>query len=293
MARKQYDPAVSQEHVRQARERLEAAVETLMTDEGWQRYLRSQSKFHRYSWGNTLLIWSQNPEASHLRGFKGWLELGRCVRKGEHGIRILAPAGKGVRYGENAETGEAEVVASWTRFTTTVVFDLSQTDPLPDHPHPFDPTETPFTGAEVTGDHDMCVSLTATLDAWITDQGWSVAIGGTPEHPRANGLCRPSEKHIWIKAMSAPEVLSTLIHEAAHALTHSTVNTTDGYATGEVVAEATAFIVCDYFGLDAQAPAAEYIASWLSKDAAGFKKGLAAIQTTAHQMIDALSAAAA
>jgi hypothetical protein len=54
-------------------------------------FLKTMAKFHRYSWFNCMLIWMQRPEATHVAGFKKWLELGRCVKKGEKGIMILAP----------------------------------------------------------------------------------------------------------------------------------------------------------------------------------------------------------
>src|SRR5438128_2050298 len=79
---------------REQLEQLRLATSSLLTSEGWRRWLRTRSRFHRYSLRNTLLIAYQCPHATHLAGFRSWLELGRCVRKGEKAIRILAP----VRY---------------------------------------------------------------------------------------------------------------------------------------------------------------------------------------------------
>src|SRR2546427_261480 len=79
---------------REQLDRLRAATDALLTSEGWQRWLRTRSRFHRYSLRNTLLIAFQCPHATHVAGFRQWLGLGRCVRKGEKAIRIFAP----VRY---------------------------------------------------------------------------------------------------------------------------------------------------------------------------------------------------
>src|ERR1700686_951811 len=59
--------------------------------EALQKYLATMGRFHRYSWGNTLLIASQRPDAPHVAGFHAWHQLGRSVKKGEKGIMILAP----------------------------------------------------------------------------------------------------------------------------------------------------------------------------------------------------------
>lgn len=71
--------------------RLEQGLERLLESNGFRDYLRVQSRFHAYSFGNALLIWAQRPDATQVAGFNAWREMGRNVRKGEHGIQILAP----------------------------------------------------------------------------------------------------------------------------------------------------------------------------------------------------------
>src|SRR5579884_3603830 len=87
-------PEQRDERRRQQLDQLREATNTLLTSEGWQRWLRTRSRFHHYSLRNTLLIAFQCPHATHVAGFRKWLELGRCVRRGETAIRIFAP----VRY---------------------------------------------------------------------------------------------------------------------------------------------------------------------------------------------------
>ena len=106
--RSQRRPTAEQRDARRREqlEQLRQATSALLTSEGWQRWLRTRSRFHRYSLRNTLLIAFQCPHATHVAGFRRWLELGRCVRKGEKGIRIFAP----VRYRRRdaEQTGEDE-----------------------------------------------------------------------------------------------------------------------------------------------------------------------------------------
>src|SRR5260370_27586423 len=75
------------------RERMEQAARALLSSEGWERWVRVRSRngLARYSFGNQLLIAMQRPDATYVAGFRAFLELNRCVRKGERAIRILAP----------------------------------------------------------------------------------------------------------------------------------------------------------------------------------------------------------
>src|SRR3989441_13271159 len=86
----------------QQRELLDSAVRELLTSEGWERWVRTRATFHRYSWRNTMLIASQMPTATRVAGFRAWLKLNRCVRKGERGIRIFAPMNVPERNGDGA-----------------------------------------------------------------------------------------------------------------------------------------------------------------------------------------------
>src|SRR5271155_830323 len=94
------------------RDRLEQAARALLSSDGWQRWVRARSTngLSRYSFGNQLLIAMQCPDASYVAGFRAFLDLNRCVRKGERAIRILAPisvrARENGREGEGGENGE-------------------------------------------------------------------------------------------------------------------------------------------------------------------------------------------
>jgi antirestriction protein ArdC len=96
-------------------------------------YLAVMARFHRYSWGNALLIASQHPEATRVAGFHAWRKLGRYVRKGEKGIIILAPMVGRKRRAEDEELAEDEQTRVFG-FRAAYVFDVSQTEgePLPE-----------------------------------------------------------------------------------------------------------------------------------------------------------------
>ena len=81
----------NQEKIKAALKKIDESLETISTDEDWLKYLYFQSKFYNYSFGNTMLIYFQNRNASYVKGYKSWNDLGRFVRKGAKGLAILAP----------------------------------------------------------------------------------------------------------------------------------------------------------------------------------------------------------
>lgn len=115
--------------LRKAHERLETAVTQIVSGDDWRRTLKVASSFHRYSFNNHLLIFSQRPDATLVAGFRKWLQLGRHVRKGEKGIAILAPC----KYKTKIEDddGEEQTLQQIRGFRVVYVFDISQTDGEP------------------------------------------------------------------------------------------------------------------------------------------------------------------
>ena len=235
---------------RQELERLRQATDALLTSEGWQRWLRTRSRFHRYSLRNTLLIAHQCPHATYVAGFRRWLELGRAVRKGEKGIRIFAP----IRYPQrdpgqtDGDRGERELVG----FRLAAVFDVSQTEPLPDtDPAPLDPPGAPVSG-------DSHVHLLGPLEQHARTLGFSV--GYEPLQGRS-GYCSRRESRIVIDAaLPANAKVATLVHELAHA--HGIDYATHSRDEAELIVESVAFIVCGSVGLDTSGESVAYLAGW-------------------------------
>jgi len=119
---------------REAFEQLVKDVEAGKSDT-LKAYLKAMGRFHRYSAGNAILIQLQRPEAKHVAGFRAWQRLGRHVKKGEHGIAIMAPVvwrrkNRSAQDDDDKDSDEETV----STFKTAYVFDISQTDgePLPE-----------------------------------------------------------------------------------------------------------------------------------------------------------------
>lgn len=245
-------------------DRLKQATEALLASDGWQRWLRTRSRFHRYSFRNTLLIAAQCPHATHVAGFRRWLELGRCVRKGEKAIRIFAP----VRYRRDRDGNDGEGNTNDDRsaaansdegtpqqlvgFKLAAVFDVSQTDPLPDvEPTPLEPPSQPVSG-------DSHSDLLPLLEQHADALGYTVSY--EPLAGRA-GYCAATEHRIAVDLdLPANGKVATLIHELAHA--HGIDYQRFTRPEAELIVESVAYIVCAAAGLDTGSESVPYLASW-------------------------------
>jgi len=205
------------------------------------RYLAMLARFHRYSLGNVLLIGWQRPDATRVAGFHTWKKLGRHVKRGEKGIRILAPIVW--RKKEKQERSEGEDEEELVQFRTVCVFDVAQTDgkPLPEFAQ----------ACGQPGEHtDMLMQFAA-------ERGIEVEFSAALIS--AHGLSAGG-KIIVRKGLSPAEEFSVLAHELAHELLHRDEEETPASRTvRETEAEAVAFVVCQAVGLEAVNAAADYI----------------------------------
>lgn len=211
-------------------------------------YLDTLSRFHRYSFGNCILIALQRPEATFVAGFQRWKQMGRWVKKDEKGIAILAPVLNRKKKVEQEEGEEPEERPARTvrGFKVAHVFDVSQTDgkELPEF-------------ASLAGDPG---EKTARLVSIIEERGISLefveTLGG------ANG-CSMGGMIKVVKTLPPSQTFSTLTHELAHELLHQgdrRQHTTK--AVRETEAEAVAYVVCRWAGIDCSTRAADYIQLW-------------------------------
>ena len=268
-------PADREARRQRDRERLAEATRELLTSEGWSRWLRTRATLHSYSLHNTLLIAQEchrrGISPTHVAGFKTWLKLGRCVRKGERGISILAPIRVRDRDRDRDDDGD-EGREERLFFRAVHVFDVSQTDPLPSaEPTPLGPPRAPVEG-------DSHAHLLGPLERLADELGYTVVYCGLSA---ADGLCDYRQRRISVDDGLAPNgTVAVLIHELAHALVGQ-----DGRlsrAVEEVVVEAVAYIGCASAGLDTGCDSVPYIA------AHGDEQALAAL-TDAAELIDALA----
>jgi antirestriction protein ArdC len=280
VAKQQTTPEERQRRREQQRERLARATEELLTSEGWRRWLRARATFHSYSLRNTLLIAQQAEErgftATHVAGFRAWLSLDRCVRKGERGLRILAPMS--VRDVDEA-TGEER---RRTFFREAAVFDISQTEPLPGR----EPVALSPPGGEIEGDSHA--ELVPALEGLAEQIGYPVAY--SDELERAAGVCDRRARRITIRAGMAPNrTAAVLIHELGHALVAEVEDTTLPAAREELLVESVAFVVSAAAGLDVSCEAVPYVASFGGEDAVEqLERCAQAIDAIAGRIEDAL-----
>ncbi len=226
------------------REQVERAVRELLTSDGWRCWAETRATFHRYSFGNCLLIAQQAPQASQVAGFKAWQQLGRQVRKGERAIRIMAPMSVKERDAAGDETGGRVVF-----FRAVPVFDVAQTDgePLPEAPR-----------EPITGDsHERYIEL---LTAHAGSLGFTVE-RETLEHGHG-GYCDAKRRRIVIASDvdGANARVRVLVHELAHA--HGVSYRDYSREQAEVIVETAAVIVCGSLGLDTSGESIPYIAEW-------------------------------
>ena len=253
------------------------------------------SKFHNYSFNNTMLIAMQKPDATLVAGFKAWQkDFDRHVKKGEKGIRILAPAPYKIKEEQeklDPVTGEImldkngmpvteEVEIKIPAFRVVPVFDVSQTDGK----------ELPDIGVnELSGSvedyEDFMQALTEVSSVPITYED----IEG-----EAKGYFHTTDHRIAIQeGMSQSQTVKTAIHEVAHAKLHDRERNQDIDAvldkdrnTKEVEAESVAYTVCQHFGIDTSDYSFGYIAGWSSdRDMKELKSSLDTIRKTASELI--------
>ena len=289
------DAKTEKQKVQEITEKLEQGIKELFESEKYKTYLNTMSKFHNYSFNNTMLIAMQKPDATLVAGFKAWQKnFDRHVKKGEKGIRILAPAPYKIKEEQeklDPVTGEImldkngmpiteEVEIKIPAFRVVPVFDVSQTDGK----------ELPDIGVnELLGSvedyEDFMQALTEVSPVPITYED----IDGD-----AKGYFRTTDHRIAIQeGMSQSQTVKTAIHEVAHAKLHDREQNQDIDAildkdrnTKEVEAESVAYTVCQHFGIDTSDYSFGYIAGWSSdRDMKELKSSLDTIRKTASELI--------
>lgn len=289
------------DQLKEITERLEQGVKDIFTSEMYTKYLLTMSKFHNYSFNNTLLIAMQRPDATLVAGYNAWKnKFNRYVKKGEKGIQIIAPAPvkeREEREKIDKDTGlavlnengvpEIEVVERVIpRFRVTTVFDYAQTDgePLPT--------------LEVN-------ELTArvkdyTLLKEAIEQVSPVPIRFGEIEGSAKGYYSHMDKEICVRAdMGESQTIKTMIHEVAHAMLHDSDQMKQrgeekDQLTKETEAESIAFTVCSALGIDTSDYSFPYVASWASgKELKELKDSMDTIRLTAADFLEKLETAVA
>jgi antirestriction protein ArdC len=263
-----------QQLVASAVDRLVEALEAGQSD-ALRAFLSAAARFHRYSFGNVLLIASQRPEATRVAGFNTWRTLNRFVKKGEKGIAIMAPLVRRARNEEHEQPqttdAKSEAIRTVVGYRVVYVFDVAQTDgePLPDL-------------ARAAGDPGEQLERLKTVVS-----SFGIALEFAEDLAGADGLSKKGTIVLRDDLASAEE-FSVLVHELAHELLHQgerRAATTKGQR--ELEAEAVACIVSESLGLQAVDASSDYIQLYRG-DREALEASLADIQKTAARILEAL-----
>ena len=287
------------EKLKEITDRLEQGITELFDSERYKEYLRVMSKFHNYSFNNTLLIAMQKPDASLIAGFSAWKNnFGRNVMKGQKGIKILAPSPFKIKkemekidpqtqkaiIGKDGKPVTEEKEITIPAFKVVSVFDVSQTEgrEIPD-----------IAVNMLTGDVEHYKDVFAALEKTSP-----VPVGFEKIEGGAHGYYHLEDKRIALdEGMSELQTLKTLIHEIAHAKLHDIdlnapledLENRPDRRTREVQAESIAYTVCQHYGLDTSDYSFGYVAGWSAgRELAELKSSLETIRSTAAEIINSI-----
>jgi hypothetical protein len=239
----------------QDRQRLNEAANRLLISEGWQRCVRVRARggLARLSLNNQLLIALSCADATFVAGFKAWLSLGYCVRKGEKAIRIIAPMPVKPRRDDDVDDSTAGDARPRVLFTAVSVFDRSQVAPLDGVEQiPLEPPCEPLSG-------DSHAHLLAPLQAFSESLGFIVAFESIPGS--TGGWCDQKARRIVVDAdQPANARLRILIHETIHALGVGYAEY--GRERAEVIVDTATYVVAASVALDVGGESVPYVAGW-------------------------------
>ena len=242
---------------------LQERIQQFKSSDEFLGFLKTMSRFHRYSFSNQLLILAQKPNATHVAGFRAWKQLGRYVRKGERGISIMVPL-KNLKRDEVTDEEQAIVVG----YSVGYVFDISQTDgePLPNIDLSMENHGREFM--------TQCMMLAKKMGVTVMMR----------ESMRADGLSTGG-KVILRRDDNPSYMAATLLHELAHEkLHHGPEEELLSREQRELEAETVAYLVCDRFGIGI--PAHKYLATW--HQSADIMDSLRRIADCTPELIDGL-----
>lgn len=286
------------ERLKEVTDKLEAGVTEVFEGGRFADYLQTMSRFHHYSFGNILLIAMQFPGASQVAGFNDWKKkFGRNVKKGEKGIKILAPCiFEAVEEREKLDPANQRPIVDSSgkpmvercrveakRFKVVTVFDVSQTEgkELPEI--------APVLAGDVAQYEHIIGGLAKLSPVPIVFEDFPEQGHGYFSHAEGRIVVRPG--------MSQAQTLKTMIHEIAHAklqsdpgeTVHSMFEGEKDRPAREVEAESVAYVVCQHLGVDTSGYSFGYVAGWSTgKGTPELKAALDTIRSTAAELIDGI-----
>ena len=295
------DKPTNRERLQQITAGIEQGIKELFESEKYMRYLSVMSRFHRYSVNNTMLIYMQKPDATLVAGYNKWKnQFERHVKKGEHGITIIAPTPFKKKIEEQkldpdtkAPILDAEGKAVMEEreveipmFRPVKVFDVSQTDGKP----------LPELASSLSGNVQNYEAFMEALR-----RSAPVPLSVEPMAANTDGYFSPDQQRIAIRAgMSEVQTVSAAVHEIAHSKLHNYAKAQEEAAragdkeppkkkdrnTEEVEAESISYAVCQYYGIQTGENSFGYIANWSQgKELPELRASLETINKAAGELI--------
>ena len=295
------DKPTNRERLQQITAGIEQGIKELFESEKYMRYLSVMSRFHRYSVNNTMLIYMQKPDATLVAGYNKWKnQFERHVKKGEHGITIIAPTPFKKKIEEQkldpdtkAPILDAEGKAVMEEreveipmFRPVKVFDVSQTDGKP----------LPELASSLSGNVQNYEAFMEALH-----RSAPVPLSVEPMAANMDGYFSPDQQRIAIRAgMSEVQTVSAAVHEIAHSKLHNYAKAQEEAAragdkeppkkkdrnTEEVEAESISYAVCQYYGIQTGENSFGYIANWSQgKELPELRASLETINKAAGELI--------
>ena len=296
------DKPTNRERLQQITAGIEQGIKELFESEKYMRYLSVMSRFHRYSVNNTMLIYMQKPDATLVAGYNKWKnQFERHVKRGEHGITIIAPTPFKKKIEEQkldpdtkAPILDAEGKAVMEEreveipmFRPVKVFDVSQTDGKP----------LPELASTLSGNVQNYEAFMEALR-----RSAPVPLSVEPMAANMDGFFSPDQQRIAIRAgMSEVQTVSAAVHEIAHSKLHNYAKAQEEAAragdkeppkkkdrnTEEVEAESISYAVCQYYGIQTGENSFGYIANWSQgKELPELRASLETINKTAGELIN-------
>lgn len=282
------DRVTQSEKIKELTERLENGIREFWKGDKFKTYLNTLAHFRSYSLNNQLLIAIQKPDATLCAGYSTWKLEGRYVKQGEKGIQILCPApyrkkipqdktdpatGE-IIYGKDGKPEKEWVEHIFPAFKIGYTYDISQTDGR----------ELPSIANRLT---ENVSNYDQILQAVVTVSPVPVSFEEIPGE--TNGFYHLAEKRIAVqKGMSESMTLKTTIHEISHAVLHDPdVNPHDVNDRKKgIQAEAIAYAICSYLGIDSSDYSFGYITGYSGQDVEELRESMETIRETSCYLID-------
>lgn len=292
----------NKDRLKEITDSIEQGIRDLFQSDRYAQYLRTMSRFHRYSVNNTMLIYMQKPDATLVAGLNKWRDqFSRNVMRGEHGIKIIAPTSFKKRIEQekldpdtkipmrdaDGNTIMEEKEIKIPMYKVVSVFDVSQTEGKP----------LPTLANDLTGNVQQYAVFMEALR-----RSSPVPLAFEAMEPSMDGYFSGNDQRIAIRTgMSEVQTVAAAVHEITHATLHNYEQARLAAAQGdetagppkpkdrnteEVEAESVSFSVCQYYGIQTGENSFGYIASWSQgKELPELRASLETINKTASGLI--------